>query len=64
MENSLRYYRKRARFTQESLAEKTGFGASTIGNVETGKTTASKDFWDAMAKALRVSPESLQVPLI
>jgi len=62
--NSLRYYRKRARFTQESLAEETGFGASTIGNIETGKTTASKEFWDAMAKALRISSQDLQAPLI
>ena len=62
MKNSLRSYRKKAKFTLKDLAAKAGVGTSTIGHVETGHLIPSDDFWEKVSAVLGVSKEFLQTP--
>ncbi|MDD5349483.1 MAG: helix-turn-helix transcriptional regulator [Chthoniobacteraceae bacterium] len=59
MKSALRFYRKKAGFTLDSLAKKSGIGRSTIGHVETGHLAPSDDFLEKISKTLGVSIENL-----
>jgi len=48
----LRKHRQKAGLTQTALAEKIGYSPSTVGSVERGQLTPSKDFLEACEKAL------------
>jgi len=51
---TIRKYRKRAKITQEKLAEKSDLHPVYIGEVERGEETASVEALLRIAKALRV----------
>lgn len=52
-------FRKRARFTQENLAEYTNFSVQHIGNIETGRKRASLDAIIGIAEALGATVDLL-----
>ena len=59
MINSLKYHREKQKLSLAKLAGLSGYGKSTIGNFETGRTEASNDFIDKMCAVLRLSKSEL-----
>jgi y4mF family transcriptional regulator len=57
--DALRTYRKRAKLTQEILAEKAGLSVVFISLLENGRQTVSLDSLLRIAKALNVQLEDL-----
>jgi transcriptional regulator with XRE-family HTH domain len=57
--DNLRNCRKRARLTQEALAEKTGLSVVFISLLENGRRTASMDSLVLLAQALDAKLEDL-----
>ena len=58
-ENALRVWREYRGMSAVELASQSGFGASMITMVETGKRQGTIAFWKAVAAALSVSPEDI-----
>lgn len=58
--NYIRFWRNRARLTQQELAEKTAIYQSTVARLESGKQLASIDMMDRIAQALCVTIDQLQ----
>ena len=56
---NMRKYRKKAKLTQEKLAEKCGTDHRYIGQIETGLRCPSLDFVEKIASALNIAPYSL-----
>jgi len=56
---NLRKYRKKAKLTQEKLAEMCDTDHRYIGQIETGSRCPSLDFVDKIAAALNISPSLL-----
>lgn len=59
MKNNLKVLRKEKGLTLKNLSKSSGFGISTIGNFENGKTDASEDFLKKIAFVLGVTIEKL-----
>jgi transcriptional regulator with XRE-family HTH domain len=57
--DNLREFRRRAKFTQERLAEKAGISVVFLSLLENGRRTASLDTLLAIARALGVELSSL-----
>ena len=57
--DNLRKYRKKAKFTQEKLAEMCDTNHRYIGQIENGTRCPSLDFVEKIAAALNVSPSLL-----
>lgn len=60
MYRNLKSLRKDAGFTQESLAEASGVGASTIGNFETGRANMSDEMLRKIAEILNTTVDLLK----
>ena len=56
---NMRKYRKKARLTQEKLAELCGSDHRYIGQIETGLRSPSLEFAEKVAAALKVAPYQL-----
>jgi len=56
---NMRKYRKKARLTQEKLAELCGSDHRYIGQIETGVRCPSLDFIEKIAAALKIAPYQL-----
>ena len=54
----IRFYRERAGFTQEKLAEKAGLSYKYLGEVERGLVNISLDSLVKLARALRIRVRS------
>jgi transcriptional regulator with XRE-family HTH domain len=60
MKMTLRAARLRRRLTQDDLAAKSGVDQTHISGIETGRRYPSDDVRKRLAKALRITPSSLQ----
>ncbi len=60
--NRLKDLRKNAGLTLAELAKRTGYGVSTINNLENGRTTASDALLKKLATALGTTPADLVAP--
>lgn len=60
MTSTLRAARLRRKMTQDDLAAKTGIDQTHISSIEIGRRYPSEDTVKRLAKALRVTPSSLQ----
>lgn len=60
MSETLRAARLRRKLTQDDLAAKTGIDQTHISSIEIGRRYPSEDTVKRLAKALRVTPSSLQ----
>ena len=56
---NMRKYRKRAKLTQEKLAEICGTDFRYIGQIETGTRCPSLDYVERIASALKIAPYHL-----
>lgn len=56
----LKQLRKRAGLTLAELGRLTGFGKSTIGNFENGKTEASPEFLKTLAEFFKVTEQEIR----
>ena len=60
---AVRRYRKRARLSQESLAEKADIHPNYVGRIERGECSATLEILLKLAKALKVHPHKLFLKL-
>jgi len=59
MNNTLRYWRKKRRYTQTELATMIGVQAQTIGNIENGKSEPRPKIQRGLASVLNVPLDQL-----
>ena len=62
MHHPLRIARKARKMTLDELAAASGVGASTIGNIETGRAKPSEEMLQRLAKALRMQIDEIRAP--
>lgn len=60
MTNALKQVREKHGITLRELAERSGYGVSTINNYENGKTDVSEEFLEKIAEVLREPVESIR----
>ena len=58
-ENALRVWREYRGVSISELAEKAGYGYSMISKIETGARQGTVAFWNAIATALKVTPDDI-----
>ena len=59
LSSNIRFYRKRAGFTQIELAEKMGISIATLRRWEAGETSPSGTKISELAEILKISPEEI-----